>query len=180
MPDQEKPEFELPSEIVQVERQPILDRNMQVYGYELLYRADDRWDTVLPYCSIVKVDLPGLSLEEYVPQILGTTHLQTKQMLLLKMATRINNPECSIEELAALVAQNTKPSFKILRFINELLPQDRLNSIYVNAPTGNVTSFDWFSSLLAIGALLALVRYKSGTIPVILGCGLLGLPWRLV
>ena len=51
---------------------------------------------------------------------------------------------------------------------------------HVLLPAGNFTSFDWFSSLLAIGALLALVRYKSGTIPVILGCGLLGLLWRLV
>ncbi len=254
MQDQEKPEFELPPEIVQVGRQPILDRNMQVYGYELLYRADDqgpaagfdgnyatartvltsflefgiqnlvgphrvfinltgkffsdtqplpldkdrlvlellenidlhpdviagartmhedgymvalddfkfedRWDTVLPYCSIVKVDLPGLSLEEFVPQIgalkargllllaekvethadfelakslgfdlfqgyffakpqiLSTTRLQTNQILLLKMVTRINDPQCGIEELADLVAQDTKLSFKILRFIN--------------------------------------------------------------
>lgn len=33
-----KTELEYPTEIVQVGRQPILDRNQQTYGYELLYR----------------------------------------------------------------------------------------------------------------------------------------------
>lgn len=252
----ENPELtsELPPEIVQVGRQPILDRNQQVYGYELLYRSDDegpgagfdgnyitahtvlnsflefgmqrlvgphrvfinltrtfftdlqpppidkqrlvlefledieleknviegvrslhergfvvalddfrfepRWDAVLPYCQIVKVEVTGLDLDAFAPQIsalksrgllllaekvetrevfdqamrlgfdlfqgyffakpqiLSTTRLQTNQILLLKMIARINDSECSIEELAALVAQDSKLSFKILRFIN--------------------------------------------------------------
>lgn len=33
---------ECPPEIIQVGRQPILDRNHKVYGYELLYRHDDK------------------------------------------------------------------------------------------------------------------------------------------
>lgn len=36
-----EPAAELPPEIVQVGRQPILDREQQVYGYELLYRSKD-------------------------------------------------------------------------------------------------------------------------------------------
>ena len=245
---------ELPPEIVQVGRQPILDRNQQVYGYELLYRFENsgpqagfdgncatantvlnsflefgmrrlvgphrafinltrtfftdmpplpldkkrlvlellenielgpeviagarslhnggylvalddfkfesRWDAILPYCSIVKVDISDLDLESFAqqvtalksrgllllaekvetrtefeqamrlgfdlfqgyffskPQILSTTRLQTNQILLLRMIARLNDPKCSIEELAALVTQDAKLSFKLLRFIN--------------------------------------------------------------
>ncbi|MEW8498413.1 MAG: hypothetical protein AB2699_07875, partial [Candidatus Thiodiazotropha taylori] len=32
-------ELHLPPEVVQVGRQPILDKNLNVYGYELLYRS---------------------------------------------------------------------------------------------------------------------------------------------
>lgn len=52
------------------------------------------------------------------PQIPTTTRLQSNQILLLKMIARINDPACSIEDMASLVTQDTKLSFKILRFIN--------------------------------------------------------------
>ena len=244
----------LPPEIVHVGRQPILDRNQQIYGYELLYRSetggpdtnldgnyataqtiltsfiefgmqrlvgshrvfinltrtfftnidsmpfdkdrvvievlediefdqeviagvrslhengyvvalDDykfeaRWEPVLPYCSIIKVDITDLYLDHYAPmidelksrglillaekvetrevfeqvkhlgfdlfqgyffakpQILSTNKLQTNQMLLLKLISRINDPQTDIDELAELVSKDAKLSYKILRFIN--------------------------------------------------------------
>ncbi len=42
------------------------------------------------------------------------------------------------------------------------------------------SGFDWFSALVGLVALAALWRYKSGMIPVILGCGAAGLLYRLL
>lgn len=245
---------ECPAEIVQVGRQPIMDRNNKVYGYELLYRHDDKgpedntegnkatartvlntflefgmkrlvgehrvfinltrtffaklqplpldkkrlvleiletvepepevitgvqalhaygyvialddydfsphWEPLLPYSSIVKIDILEMDIESLVdeiaalkkrgltllaekvethqqyrlafrlgfdlfqgyffakPQIMSTTRLQSNQVLLLKLIARINDPKCDINELAELVHQDPKLSFKILRFIN--------------------------------------------------------------
>lgn len=245
---------ELPPEIVYIGRQPILDRNQQIYGYELLYRTENggpgadfdgnhatattvlnsfvefgmhrlvgshrvfinltrtfftnqqhlvldkqrlvvellenieldpdviagvrsmhesgyvialddykfesRWDSVLPYCSIIKVEVTELDLNHFTPQIkelksrgilllaekvetrevfdqakllgfdlfqgfffskpqiISTTRMQSNQLLLLKMVARINDPQSSIDDIAALVNQDAKLSFKILRFIN--------------------------------------------------------------
>ena len=245
---------ELPPEIVYIGRQPILDRNQQIYGYELLYRTENggpgadfdgdhatattvlnsfvefgmhrlvgshrvfinlsrtfftnqqhlvldkqrlvvevlenieldpnviagvrsmhesgyvvalddykfesRWDSVLPYCSIIKVEVTELDLNHFTPQInelksrgilllaekvetravfdqarllgfelfqgfffskpqiISTTRMQSNQILLLKMIARINDPQSSIDDIAALVNQDAKLSFKILRFIN--------------------------------------------------------------
>ena len=40
--------------------------------------------------------------------------------------------------------------------------------------------FEWFSALIGLAAIIALWRYKSGMIPVILGCGASGLIYRLI
>jgi len=40
--------------------------------------------------------------------------------------------------------------------------------------------FEWFSALLVTVALIALLRYRVGVIPVILGCGGAGLVYRLM
>jgi len=40
--------------------------------------------------------------------------------------------------------------------------------------------FEWFSMLVGLAALAALWRYKTGMIPVILGCGAAGLIYRLL
>ncbi|HEX9628366.1 MAG TPA: chromate efflux transporter [Acidiferrobacterales bacterium] len=37
--------------------------------------------------------------------------------------------------------------------------------------------FEWFAALVGIGAFLALWRFKLGVIPVILGCGVVGMAW---
>jgi len=47
-------------------------------------------------------------------------------------------------------------------------------------PQGFDGRFDWFSALIGAAALAALWRYKTGMIPVILACGLIGLAYRLV
>jgi len=47
-------------------------------------------------------------------------------------------------------------------------------------PEGFSGRFEWFSVLLGLAAIVALWRYKSGMIPVILGCGMAGLIYRLV
>jgi len=47
-------------------------------------------------------------------------------------------------------------------------------------PEGLSGRFEWFSLLLGLTAIIALWRYKSGMIPVILGCGMSGLIYRLV
>jgi chromate transporter len=46
-------------------------------------------------------------------------------------------------------------------------------------PKGLEQSIDWVSIGLASVALLAMFRLKLGVIPVILGCGLLGMCWQL-
>jgi chromate transporter len=46
-------------------------------------------------------------------------------------------------------------------------------------PQGFKGHFEWFSVLLAVAALLALLRYRAGIIPVILGCGAAGLAYQL-
>lgn len=46
-------------------------------------------------------------------------------------------------------------------------------------PQGFKGHFEWFSALLGLAALIALLRFRVGTIPVILGCGTAGLVYRL-
>jgi len=45
---------------------------------------------------------------------------------------------------------------------------------HVFRPSGAV-SVDWLSVLLAAIAMIALFRFKVGVIPVILGCGIIGM-----
>ncbi len=47
-------------------------------------------------------------------------------------------------------------------------------------PEGFSGRFEWFSLLVGLAAIIALWRYKSGMIPVILGCGAAGLTYRLI
>lgn len=47
-------------------------------------------------------------------------------------------------------------------------------------PQGFNGHFEWFSALLSLVALIALIRYKIGIIPVILLCGIAGLVYRLL
>jgi EAL and modified HD-GYP domain-containing signal transduction protein len=124
------------------------------------YKFESRWDPLLPYCSIIKVDISGLDLELFSqkihslkalglillaekvethegfiqalqlgfdlfqgyffakPQLLSTRKLKSNQALLLKMLSRISDPDCQIDELSSLVVQDPKLSFKVLRFIN--------------------------------------------------------------
>jgi chromate transporter len=46
-------------------------------------------------------------------------------------------------------------------------------------PEGLSGRFEWASALIVMAAALALLRFKAGVLPVIVGCGLLGLCWRL-
>jgi chromate transporter len=46
-------------------------------------------------------------------------------------------------------------------------------------PNGLDGASDFMSIVISAGALLALVRYKIGVIPVIAVCGLLGVGWKL-
>ena len=46
-------------------------------------------------------------------------------------------------------------------------------------PAGFSGPFEWFSVLVALAAIVALWRFKSGMIPVILGCGAAGLIYRV-
>jgi chromate transporter len=47
-------------------------------------------------------------------------------------------------------------------------------------PAGFPGRLEWFSAILGVAAWLALWRYKVGIIPVILGCGAVGLAWKLI
>jgi chromate transporter len=47
-------------------------------------------------------------------------------------------------------------------------------------PEGFAGRFEWASAVIAIAALIAIVRYKIGVIPVILVCGLAGLAFRSI
>ncbi|MEO4046062.1 chromate efflux transporter [Pseudomonas sp. CAU 1711] len=47
-------------------------------------------------------------------------------------------------------------------------------------PQGFAGSFDWPSALIALGAALALLRFKRGVIEVLLGCALVGLAVHLL
>jgi chromate transporter len=46
-------------------------------------------------------------------------------------------------------------------------------------PQGFDDAFDFASALIAVGAAVALFRYKVGVMPLLAGCGLLGLLLRL-
>ena len=46
-------------------------------------------------------------------------------------------------------------------------------------PKGLAGSFEWASLLIGLVAALAIFRFKAGVIPVIAGCGVLGLLWQL-
>lgn len=46
-------------------------------------------------------------------------------------------------------------------------------------PAGFGGSFEWAAAVLGLGAAVALFRYRVGVIPVIAGCGLLGMPLLL-
>jgi len=47
-------------------------------------------------------------------------------------------------------------------------------------PQGWAGRFEWFSALLVTAALISLLRFRVGVIPVILGCGAAGLVYRLI
>jgi chromate transporter len=47
-------------------------------------------------------------------------------------------------------------------------------------PSGFSGPFDWFSLLVGLAAIVALWRYRTGMIPVILACGAAGLVYRLL
>jgi len=47
-------------------------------------------------------------------------------------------------------------------------------------PQGFEGRFEWFSALIGLGAFLALWRFKLGIIPVIVGCGVVGLVYILL
>jgi chromate transporter len=47
-------------------------------------------------------------------------------------------------------------------------------------PSGFPGRFEWFSALVGLAALVALWRYKTGMIPVILACGTAGLAHHLI
>jgi chromate transporter len=47
-------------------------------------------------------------------------------------------------------------------------------------PQGFKGYFEWFSAMTGVAALIALLRYRVGVIPVILGCGGAGLVFRLI
>jgi EAL and modified HD-GYP domain-containing signal transduction protein len=58
-------------------------RNMHQKGYIIAlddYRFEPHWDPLLPYCSIIKVDILGLDLESFADNIAG---LKKKGLLLL-------------------------------------------------------------------------------------------------
>jgi chromate transporter len=47
-------------------------------------------------------------------------------------------------------------------------------------PEGFAGRFDWIAALIGAAALMALFRFKAGVIPVIAGCALAGLGFRLL
>ena len=47
-------------------------------------------------------------------------------------------------------------------------------------PEGLSGRFEWFSLVVGLAAVIALWRYNRGMIPVILGCGVTGLVYRLI
>ena len=124
------------------------------------YRFESHWEPLLAHASIIKVDVMDLDLESYAdeiralkqrgitllaekvetraefqqclmlgfdlfqgyffsrPELVSNRRLPSNQKLLLQMLATINNPDCTIEELATLISRDPKLSFKILRFIN--------------------------------------------------------------
>ena len=47
-------------------------------------------------------------------------------------------------------------------------------------PSGFGGSFEWFSAVTGLAALVALFRYKLGVIPLILACGAAGFAYTLL
>jgi chromate transporter len=47
-------------------------------------------------------------------------------------------------------------------------------------PQGFDGTFEWFASLIGLGAFIALFKYKVGFVPVIAVCAVIGLAWTLL
>jgi chromate transporter len=52
-------------------------------------------------------------------------------------------------------------------------------AVHVLWPQGLDGRFDWASAVIGLGAAIALFRFKAGVIPVVLGCGFVGLAIQL-
>jgi EAL and modified HD-GYP domain-containing signal transduction protein len=138
-------------------------RRLRQVGHHLAiddYRFESHWDDLLPLVSMVKVDVLGLDLEAHRdeiaalrqrglillaekvetqaefelcrqlgfdlfqgyffarPNVVHGRRLAENQTVMLRLLARINDPDCTIDQLEPLIAQDPKLSFKLLRYIN--------------------------------------------------------------
>lgn len=138
-------------------------RTLHDSGYMIAlddYRFEPHWEPLFPYASVIKVEITDLDLDAHAgkiaslkargitllaekvethaefeqtlalgfdlfqgyffskPQVMSNRRLESNQLVLLQMLSRVNDPACTIEELASLISNDPKLSFKILRFIN--------------------------------------------------------------
>lgn len=145
--------------------QPLIDaiRSLQQAGYQIAlddYRFEPHWDPLLPHVALIKVDIMGLDLAPLAgkiqalkdrglillaekvetlaefeltrdlgfdlfqgyffakPHIVSGRRLPENQAVMLQLLSQINDPDCTIDQLEPLVAQDPQLSFKILRYLN--------------------------------------------------------------
>jgi len=138
-------------------------RSLSEAGYQVAlddYRFEPRWDPLLPFVSIIKVDITGLDLEAQAdhlqalkeqgltllaekvetqaefeltsrlgfdlfqgyffakPKLVSGRRLQQNQAVILQLLAKLNDPDCTIDTLERLIAQDPSLSFKALKYIN--------------------------------------------------------------
>ncbi len=176
--------------------------SLAAQGYRLAlddYEFEPKWDPLLPYMEIIKVEVPtlnwdrladqlqrirrpGLLLlaekveteEEYRqlhdlgfdlfqgyhfsrPNVVSGKRLGENHMVILKLLSRINDPDVTTEELERLIAQDPSLSYKILRYLNSAaiaLPRT-IESI------GQAVVYLGLARLRAWASLLALSRVSN-------------------
>jgi c-di-GMP phosphodiesterase len=124
------------------------------------YVFDPVWDPLLPWVSIIKLEIPALTLEqirtglpklrkhklkllaekvesreEYTalrdlgvdyfqgfffsrPELIASKRLEENQTIVLRLLSKLNDPDTGIEEIETLISQDATLSYKTLRYIN--------------------------------------------------------------
>lgn len=137
-------------------------RSLSEAGYELAlddYCFESRWDPLLSFVSIIKVDITGLDLEALAdrlqalkelgltllaekvetqdefelttrlgfdlfqgyffakPKLVSGRRLQQNQAVILQLLGKLSDPDCTIDTLEQLIAQDPSLSYKVLRYL---------------------------------------------------------------
>ena len=124
-----------------VGRQPILDRELNTYAYELLFRPGlgnnvqllaEKVETQEEFEHFRQLGFDYFQGYFFAkPKVISSNKLPDNHLALLNLMSRLQDPEIEIEEIELLVSQNISLSYKLLRYINSALYSlpKKINSI---------------------------------------------------